>query len=80
MELLLSETKTLSLTGRLRLIRVGYDTILRCLPLVFEHHLYLADALQLASCGESGAQTFLTANRGLHGMAESEGLKSVYVG
>jgi predicted nucleic acid-binding protein len=80
MGLFLSETKTLSLTGRLRLIPVGYETILGCLPLVFRYHVYVADALQLASCSESGAQTFLTGDRRLHEAAETEGLESQYVG
>jgi len=44
-----------------------------------KHHIYVADALQIASSKEASADLFLGADRRLLEAATAEGLKSVNV-
>jgi hypothetical protein len=50
------------------------------LKLVLKHHIYAADALQLASAKSIDNCTFVTGDRELARVAEAEGLNTVYTG
>ncbi|MDE1860526.1 MAG: type II toxin-antitoxin system VapC family toxin [Candidatus Micrarchaeota archaeon] len=59
------------------------ETIGITLPLIFsasyilvKHKLYIADALQIASCSEAKCDKFFTADRRVHEAAVKEGLDS----
>ena len=44
---------------------------------VFRYHIYVADAVQLASAERAEAEWFLTGDRKLAGLAEKEGFHVV---
>lgn len=58
---------------KLRILREGWKLIER-------HHIYEADAMQVASAKQVGASQFLTGYKRLHEVALREGLNSTYLG
>ena len=58
---------------KLRILREGWKLIER-------HHIYEADAVQIASAKQVSASQFLTGDKRLHEVALREGLNSTYLG
>ena len=50
------------------------------IKLILKHHIYVADALQIASAISSKSNKFVTGDKGLAKIAETEGLETIYVG
>lgn len=80
MRSMLREMKTLSEFQKLRVIGITPMLLRKSIQLVFKHHIYVADALQIASAKAIGSSKFLTGDKKLAKIAEQEGLESIHVG
>ncbi|MGB9729604.1 MAG: type II toxin-antitoxin system VapC family toxin [Thermoprotei archaeon] len=77
---MLREIKTLNRLQKLRVVGITPTLIKNSIQLVFKHHIYVADALQIVSAKTVGSSKFLTGDKKLAKIAEQEGLQSVYIG
>jgi len=77
-EKFLLESRTLVLSGSLRILSITPDVISRSVALVFRYHIYITDALQL-SCTREGFDEFATADRKLAEVAENENIKTILI-
>jgi len=77
---MLRESMTLSRLHRLVVVSVSPPVLRASIELVLKHHIYVADALQIASAKKVDSSTVVTGDRELVGIAETEGLKTLYVG
>lgn len=76
---LLTETIKLSRLGALDVLPVSSDVLVQSWTYVGKHHIYEADALQIAFGKEVACDLFLGADKKLLGVAASEGLDAVNV-
>lgn len=72
---MLRELRMLSRARGLMLVRVSSRVLRMAVKRVFRYHIYVADAVQLASAERAGAERFLTGDRKLAGLAEKEGFQ-----
>jgi predicted nucleic acid-binding protein len=72
----MNELVRLTNTGSLETCDVSLSMILDAIGYVIRYHLYLAGAIQIASCKELKCGTFLTADRELHRVAGRESINS----
>jgi uncharacterized protein len=70
------ETKKFVAMRRLDIIPVGGKILSKSRDLVLKHHIFQADALQLASAKQAGAKLFVSADRRLIDCAKSEQLEA----
>ena len=77
MHLLLSELRTLSLIHSLVLVRVSHRAIMKSIEIALKHHVYIADALQIASHVISKSTELVTADRELFEVASREGVSAI---
>jgi predicted nucleic acid-binding protein len=80
MKNMLREVKTLSRLQKLKVVGITPALIKSSIQLVFKHHIYVADALQIASAKMIGSSKFLTGDRKLIEVAKQENLQCIYVG
>ena len=73
LELLLGESTRLVVSGRLNVIEISNDVVMGALEIVLKYHIYVADALQLATAHIVGAKRFVTADKMLIRIAKKEG-------
>ncbi|RLE95765.1 MAG: PIN domain nuclease [Thermoprotei archaeon] len=73
----LLETRRMARLGILVLVPVRLRILRMCWGLIEKHHVYQADAIQIASAKHVNAYQFLTADEKLHSIAVKEGLNSV---
>lgn len=76
----LLETRRLMKLGVLLLIPLKTSILRNAWSLIEKHHIYEADAVQVASAKYIGASRFLTGDKRLHDVAVDEGLNSIYLG
>lgn len=76
----LLETRRLVKLGLLVIVPLKTSVLRSSWDLVEKHHIYEADAVQVASAKHVGASLFLTSDRRLHEVAVDEGLRSNYLG
>lgn len=74
----LREISTLLRLNRLRLIMVDQKVLGKSIDFIFKYHIYVADALQIASAANQDA-VFVTADRKLAENAKKEGLKVLFI-
>ena len=79
LEKLLGESKLLTSLEALKLVNITLDIVLESIKLVFRHHIYVADALQIAST-KKGFDEFATADRKVAEVAKAEKLTTVFIG
>ncbi len=77
---LLREVRTLAKLNRVIIVRINPLIIREAVKLVFKHHIYIADALQVVSAIRSSSTKFVTGDKGLADVAKVEGLKTLYLG
>ncbi len=77
---LLRETRTLVKLHRLIVIEIGPRILKETVKLVLKHHIYVADALQIASAIKAGSNILVTGDKDLARIAEIKNLKVVYTG
>ncbi len=76
----LLETRRLVKLGILLIVPLKMSILKSSWNLIEKHHIYEADAVQVASAKHVGATLFLTGDERLHQVAVNEGLSSVYLG
>ena len=76
----LGEVKRLGKSRATEVVPVSGSVIADAVTLTLRHHVYVADALQVASCKTASAAGLVTADRRLAGIARQEGLKVTVVG
>lgn len=77
---LLREMRTLAKLHRVILVDVSPRVLRKSIEIALKHHIYIADALQIASAYRANTISFMTGDRELAGIAEKENLKVLYVG
>lgn len=73
LELLPGESTRLVVSGRLNVMEISNDVVMRALEIVLKYHIYDADTLQLATAHIVGAKRFVTADKMLIRIAKKEG-------
>ena len=76
---MMRELRILSRLHMLRLIGVTPTIIRNSIQLIYKHHIYVADALQVSSAKTINSSKFLTGDKKLAKIAEQEGLQVIYV-
>jgi len=72
----LLETKEMMRHGTLIIVPIRMKILKTSWNLVEKHHIYAADALQIASAKHVNAKKFMTADKHLHTIAQKEKLNS----
>ena len=80
MEALLRESRTLAGLLRLKLVPISPALIRETVELVLKHHVYSADALQIASARYANCKYLATADSRLAEAAAAENLETITVG
>lgn len=73
----LVETRRLLRLGVLRLVPVRFRLLIKSWSLLEKHHMYQADALQVASAKAVNATKFFTGDKRVCGVADAEGLNPI---
>ena len=73
-ELLYNEVSLLVKLGSFKIVPVMGEIIGSSIVLVFAHHIYIADAIQIETCKQAACQLFVTFDTKLDAIAEKEGL------
>ncbi len=76
---LIREAKTLLNLNKLIITDITPQILIDSIKYVLEHHIYLADALQIASAKYSYSNVFVTGDKKLSRIAEGEGLKPLII-
>ncbi len=76
---MLRETRSLTKTNRAIIVYVSPRILRETVKIMFRHHVYVADALQLASARKIEAKIFVTGDKELANIAILEKLNSLYV-
>jgi len=79
-ERFLLETRRATKLGLAVIVPVKTRILVEAWNLIENHHIYEADALQIATAKRLNAKKFLTADSNLHEIAEKENLHSIYLG
>ena len=74
---MLREIKTLTRLHRIILVGVDPTILRKSIEIVLKHHIYIADALQIISAKKSRSTLFVTADKELARIAETEGLNTL---
>mgnify|MGYP003930879201 CR=1 FL=1 len=77
---MLRESITLSRLNRLVTVSINPSVLRASIELVLKHHIYVADALQIASAKKVNSAIVTTGDKELASIAEAEGLRTLYVG
>ena len=75
----LLETRRLAKLGQLLVIPLKTKILKESWKLIEKHHIYEADAIQIATAKHINATQFLTGDRKLHEIAENEKINSIYL-
>jgi predicted nucleic acid-binding protein len=78
--LMLREVKTLTCLGSLVVAPFGGKIMRGSIAVVLRHHMYVVDALQIATCKYVRCETLYTADKKLAEVAEAENITSVLLG
>ncbi len=73
----INETRRLISLGSIETVEVSSTLIFAAVGYVLKYHIYIADAIQVASCKDAGCSDFVTADRSLHEAAQKEGINSI---
>jgi len=80
LRMMLGELRVLARMQSAVVVGVSPKLLRESIRLVLEHHIYVADALQIATAKKAQATVFVTGDKGLAEIAEAEGLKPLYTG
>jgi predicted nucleic acid-binding protein len=75
----LAESEKMIRLGSMRILPLAVDTLTETYALVLRHHIYQADALQIATCKTSASSLFLSADKKLLRVAGAEGLDALNI-
>lgn len=74
-----SETTKISRLGHLNVMPISERQLLESWKILFTHHIYISDALQIATAKEAECAVFLSADGTLARIASKEGLEAANV-
>ncbi len=77
---LLREVKTLTKLRRLMIVEVSPRVLRETIKFILKYHIYVADAIQIASAIKVGSRIFVTGDKDLARVAEAEKLEVIYIG
>ena len=77
---LLREIKTLTKLRRLMIVEVSPRVLKETIKFTLKYHIYVADAIQIASAIKVGSRVFVTGDKDLARVAEAEKLEVIYTG
>lgn len=66
--------------GAMEIADVTYQLVLQSIEILYRNHIYISDALQIATCKQLQCDEFVTSDRRLSEIAQREGLRSVLIG
>lgn len=72
-----NEIKRLGAKGNFNIIEVTSELVSESVEKVVKHHIYIADALQIATCKATKCDRFLTSDKALNEAAKKDGITSV---
>lgn len=72
----LAESEKMIRLGSMSILPLTVDTLIETYALVLKHHIYQADALQIASCKTTPSRLFLSADKKLLRAAKAEGVEA----
>lgn len=75
----LAESEKMVRLGSMRILPFAVDILTETCALVLRHHIYQADALQIATCRTSASSVFLSADKKLLKVAREERLEALDV-
>jgi predicted nucleic acid-binding protein len=78
--LMLREVRTLARLGSFVVVPLVGRVMRESIAVVLRHHVYVVDALQVASCKYVNCEAFYTADKELAEIAEAEDVASVLLG
>jgi predicted nucleic acid-binding protein len=78
--LMLREVRTLARLGSFVVVPLVGKVMRESIAVVLRHHVYVVDALQVASCKYVNCEAFYTADKELAEIAEAEDVASVLLG
>jgi len=67
-----NELYLLTRMGFFKIIPASADIIAESIPIIFKHHIYIADALQITTCKKEKCNLFLTFDEKLKSIAKLE--------
>lgn len=73
----LAESEKMIRLGSMRILPLSVDILTETCALVLRHHIYQADALQIATCINSASDVFLSADKKLLRIAKEEHLEAL---
>jgi len=76
----LREAKILRRLYRFKIIGISPPLLRETIKLILRYHIYVADALQIASAKAVKSTAFVTGDKKLISIAEKEGLKTIFTG
>jgi len=76
---MLREIATLSRLYRLLIINISPNILRDSIKLILKHHIYVADALQIATAKGINSPIIVTGDKRLASIAQAEGLKALYI-
>ena len=72
---MLNELKYLTRIEHFVIIPLTMKILLRSIDLILKYHIYVADAIQIASCKYVNCDVFLTSDTELRGICTYEGIR-----
>ncbi len=75
----LAESEKMTRLGSMQILPLATDTLTETYALVLKHHIYQADALQIATCKTSVSRLLLSADRRLLKVARAENLEALNI-
>lgn len=78
--LFLVELNRMVKLGICRIMPLNYMIIRESCQYIEKHHIYIADAIQIASAKTVNSEAFYTGDKELHEIACREGVNSIYLG
>ena len=76
LEELMNETREMYVTDEVEIIPVSSKLIAKSIALVMKHHVYVSEALQMASCREAMSEVLMAADKYLFSVSESKDIQT----
>lgn len=76
LQTMLSELSTLERSSTVEIYPVSSQIIRKSVKMVIEHHIYIADAIQLETCIEAGGALFCSGDKELNAVARKPGIET----
>lgn len=72
----INELNRLKDKGHLEVLDITNQTVFDAIDGTLKYHIYVADSIQVVTCKQSYCDSFITADKKLHQIAQKKGIKS----